>query len=251
MLKNKIAVITGGARGLGLATARRFLADGAFVALWDVQQAALDAARETLLAELPEKGQEARVLVAVVDVTNGEQVKAAFDELEKVFGPVDVLVNNAGITRDSMLHKMDEAAFDAVIAVNLKGVFLCGREAATRMRERGKGSIINTSSVVGLYGNIGQTNYAATKAGVIAMTKTWAKELGPKGVRVNAVAPGYTMTEMMATVPEKVLDGMREKTPLRRLGKPEEQAAAFAWLASDESSYVTGAVLSVDGGLSL
>ena len=250
MLKDKIAIITGGARGLGLAAARRFLADGACVALWDVQQAGLDAARATLVAELPD-GQGARVMVAVVDVTSGEKVKAAFDEVEKVLGPVDVLVNNAGITRDSMLYKMDEAAFDAVIAVNLKGVFLCGREAAIRMRERGKGSIINTSSVVGLYGNIGQTNYAASKAGVIAMTKTWARELGPKGVRVNAVAPGFTMTEMMATVPEKVLDGMREKTPLRRLGKPEEQAAAFAWLASDESSFVTGAVLSVDGGLSL
>ena len=250
MLKDKIAIITGGARGLGLAAARRFLADGACVALWDVQQAGLDAAKATLVAELPE-GQGQRVMVAAVDVTSGEKVKAAFDEVEKVLGPVDVLVNNAGITRDSMLHKMDEAAFDAVIAVNLKGVFLCGREAATRMRERGKGSIINTSSVVGLYGNIGQTNYAASKAGVIAMTKTWAKELGPKGVRVNAVAPGYTMTEMMATVPEKVLDGMREKTPMRRLGKPEEQAAAFAWLASDQSSFVTGAVLSVDGGLSL
>ncbi|MBI4861447.1 MAG: SDR family oxidoreductase, partial [Candidatus Riflebacteria bacterium] len=166
-------------------------------------------------------------------------------------GPVDVLVNNAGITRDAMLHKMEEAQWDAVIDVNLKGVFLCGREAARRMRERGRGVILNTASVIGLYGNVGQTNYAATKAGVIAMTRTWAKELGRKGIRVNAVAPGFTLTQMTKAMPEKVLIGLEERTPLGRFASAEEIAAAFAFLASDDAAFVTGHVLSVDGGLTI
>ena len=150
-----------------------------------------------------------------------------------------------------MLHKLDDEKWQQVIDVNLKGVFNCGREAARRMRDRGRGVILNTSSIVGLYGNIGQTNYAATKAGVIAMTQTWAKELGRKGIRVNAVAPGYTMTEMMETVPDKVLKMFSDKTPLLRLAQPHEIADAFAFLASDEASFITGHVLSVDGGLTL
>lgn len=243
-LQDKVAIITGGARGIGYAVAQRFLQEGARVALWDVSEEGLQKAKETL-------GGNGRVVTRVVNVTKESEVKQAMDEVEAQLGPVDIMVNNAGITRDAMLHKMDESQWDAVIDVNLKGVFLCGREAGSRMRERGHGVILNTSSVVGLYGNIGQTNYAAAKAGVIAMTRTWAKELGGKGVRVNAVAPGYTMTEMMQTVPEKVLEGLRAKTPMKRLGEPKDIAAAFAYLASDDAAFVTGHVLSVDGGLTL
>ena len=244
-LSGKVAVITGGARGIGFAVAQRFVAEGAVVALWDVLEEQLAEAK----AKLAVSG--AKVMTCRVDVTKTEEVIAAMDSVEKEFGPVDILINNAGITRDAMLHKLDDAKWDAVINVNLKGVFLCGREAAKRMRERKSGVILNTSSVVGIYGNVGQTNYAAAKAGVIAMTRTWAKELGGKGVRVNAVAPGYTMTEMMATVPAEILANLAKSAPLGRLGSPEDIAAAFAYLASDDAAYVTGHVLSVDGGLTL
>jgi 3-oxoacyl-[acyl-carrier protein] reductase len=164
-------------------------------------------------------------------------------------GRIDALVNNAGITKDSRLQKMTEEQWDAVINVNLKGVWLCGRAVAGVMVEQGSGSIINASSIVGLYGNFGQSNYAATKGGVIAMTYTWSVELGPKGVRVNAIAPGFTMTPMLETVPEKVIDDIKGKTPLRRLGQPEDIANAYLFLASDESSFITGQVLAVNGGL--
>ncbi len=244
-LENKVAVITGGARGIGFAVAKRYIAEGAKVALWDVLEDQLVEAR-TKLSDL---GGEVKTYV--VDVTNSESVTSAMDNVEKDLGPVDIMINNAGITRDAMLHKMTDDQWDKVIDVNLKGVFLCGREAGKRMRDRGQGVIINTTSVVGLYGNVGQTNYAATKAGVIGMTRTWAKELGRKGVRVNAVAPGYTMTEMMETVPEKILDSLKSKTPLQRLGEPADIAAAFAYLGSDDAAYVTGHVLSVDGGLTI
>ena len=215
------------------------------MALWDVSEKGLAEARAKLEVS-PE-----RAMTVVVNVTDSASVKAGLDAVEAKLGPVDVLVNNAGITKDAMLHKMGDAEFDAVLDVNLKGVFLCGREAGARMRERGRGVILNTSSVVGLFGNVGQTNYAASKAGVIAMTQTWARELGRKGVRVNAVAPGYIATEMMHTVPEKVLDGIRGKTPMGRLGEPREVAAAFTFLASDDASFINGHVLSVDGGLTL
>lgn len=251
-LVGRIAIVTGGARGIGFAVARRFTEEGASVALWDVEGGQLAGAR-TALAGTPviDGVPRPRVVAQQVDVTKADEVRQAMDQVERDLGPVDIMVNNAGITRDAMLHKMDDAKWDAVIDVNLKGVFLCGREAALRMRERGRGVILNTSSVVGLYGNIGQTNYAAAKAGVIAMTRTWAKELGPKGVRVNAVAPGYTMTDMMRTVPDKVLEAIGERVPIKRLGQPEDIAAAFAFLASDDAAYVTGHVLSVDGGLTL
>jgi 3-oxoacyl-[acyl-carrier protein] reductase len=244
-LKDKVAVITGGARGIGYAVAERYIEEGAKIALWDVLEDELNEARQ----KLSDKGGDVRTYV--VDVTNSKSVSEAMDLVEKDLGAVDIMINNAGITRDSMLHKMTDDQWDKVIDVNLKGVFLCGREAGTRMRLREKGVIINTSSVVGLYGNVGQTNYAATKAGVIGMTMSWAKELGRKGVRVNAVAPGYTMTEMMETVPEKILDGLRAKTPLGRLGSPQDIAAAFAFLASDDAAFITGHVLSVDGGLTI
>jgi 3-oxoacyl-[acyl-carrier protein] reductase len=244
-LHDRVAIVTGAARGIGFAIAKAFRDEGAKVALWDVADAALADARARL--ESPPD----RVLTEQVDVTDPARVAAALDRVEAALGPVDVLVNNAGITRDAMLHKMTDADWSAVIDVNLKGVFVCGREAAKRMRDRSRGVILNTASVVGLYGNVGQTNYAASKAGVIAMTTTWAKELARKGVRVNAVAPGYIATEMTKQVPESVLSGISAKTPLGRLGRPEEIAAAFVYLASDDASFVTGHTLSVDGGLTL
>lgn len=244
-MSQKVAYVTGGMGGIGTAICQRLSKEGFTViagcgptrdyAKWLAEQAALG---YTFYA-------------SAGNVGDWESTVEAFSKAKAEHGNIDVLINNAGITRDAMVHKMDEDQWNAVIDVNLKGVFLCGREAARRMRERGSGVILNTTSVVGLYGNIGQTNYAATKAGVIAMTKTWAKELGKKGVRCNAVAPGYTMTEMMQTVPEKVLAGIREKTPLNRLGEPFDIAAAFAFLASDDAAFVTGHTLSVDGGLTI
>ncbi|MCO4781491.1 MAG: 3-oxoacyl-ACP reductase FabG [Candidatus Cloacimonetes bacterium] len=244
-LDKKVAIITGSARGIGFATAKRFLEEGANVALWDIQEDLLNEAKQSLNLD------DSRVKVYPVNVCNQTSVENAYAAVENDFGHVDIMVNNAGITRDAMLHKMSEDQFDQVIDVNLKGVYLCGQTAAKKMREKGQGVILNTSSVVGVYGNIGQTNYAASKWGVIGMTKTWAKELGFKGVRVNAVAPGYTMTEMMETVPEKVLDTLKSTTPLKNLGQPEDIANAFLFLASDEAKFVTGHVLSVDGGLTI
>ena len=180
-----------------------------------------------------------------------DQVASLFERTVAEYGRVDVLVNNAGITADGWLVKMSEEAWDRVIAVNLKGVFNCGQAAAKVMLEQGSGVILNAASVVGVYGNMGQTNYAATKAGVIGMAKSWARELGPKGIRSNAVAPGFIMTDMMNSVPEKVLDMMRDKTPLKRLGEAVDIAQAYLFLASDEASYVNGVVLSVDGGMVL
>lgn len=245
-MEKKAVIITGGARGLGRAGAERFLRSGAWkVALFDMQAELL----AKTAAELGAKYGAENVMHAVCDVTSGESANKAVAEVIAKFGAVDCLVNNAGITRDAMSWKMEEKDFDAVISVNLKGAFVCGKAVIPHMRERKSGCIINTSSVVGIYGNIGQTNYAASKWGIIGITKTWAKELGRSGVRVNAVAPGYTMTEMVQSVPEKILQALAEKTPLQRLGKPEEIANAYFFLASDEASYVTGTVLSVDGGL--
>jgi 3-oxoacyl-[acyl-carrier protein] reductase len=193
-----------------------------------------------------------------VDVTDPAAVEAAAAEVFARWGRIDVLVNNAGILRDAQLVKwkngeqageMSERDFDAVISVNLKGVFLCTRAVAPRMIAGGGGAILNASSVVGLYGNFGQTNYAATKAGVISMTRTWARELGRHNIRVNAVAPGFIATEMAFSIPEKVLEGMVAHTPLGRLGRPEDIAEAYLWLASDAAGFITGTVLSVDGGL--
>ena len=167
------------------------------------------------------------------------------------FGRIDVLVNNAGITQDARLQKMTLAQFDAVIDVNLRGVFHCAQAVVDTMVEQGSGVILNASSVVGIYGNFGQTNYAASKFGVIGFTKTWSRELGPKGVRVNAVAPGFVETPILATVPPKVLEQMRQSVPLRRLAQPEEVANVYAFLASDEASYVNGAVIEVSGGLTV
>lgn len=242
-LKDKVALVTGGGQGIGKLTAMTFAREGARVVIADINMAAAQAAA----AEIEQADGQAKAVF--LDVSRTDSVEAAFQSLVNWAGGIDILVNNAGITRDSRMQKMSEEQFDSVIAVNLKGVWLCAKAAAPSMISRGGGSIINATSVVGLHGNFGQTNYVAAKAGVIGMTKTWARELGPNGIRVNAIAPGFTATEMIATVPEKVLESVRERTPLRRLGLPQDIANAYLFLASDESSFVTGVTLSVDGGL--
>ena len=235
-LDGKVAVITGGARGIGAETARVFRDAGATVVTWDVAEG----------------------VDQQTDVTDVAAVTKAVAEVVKRHGRIDVLVNNAGILRDAQLVKvkddavvgaMSEADFDAVVAVNLRGVFVCTQAVAPVMIKQRSGRILNASSVVGLYGNFGQTNYVATKAGIIGMTKVWARELGPRGITVNAVAPGFIGTEMVRQMPEKILATMVERTPVRRLGEPRDVADAYLFLASDEASFVNGAVLSVDGGV--
>lgn len=242
MLDNKVAVITGGAQGIGRATCERFVRDGASVVIADVADEAG--------AELAEALGDKAVFVPT-DVTDADSAAAAMQAAVDHFGGLDVVVNNAGITRDATLKKMTGDQFDAVINVNLKGVYLCTQAAVPHLEARGGGAILNAASVVAHNGNFGQTNYVATKAGVIGMTKTWARELGRKGIRVNAVAPGFIATEMVLTVPEKVLDGLRGKTPLGTLGQPGDIAAAYAFLASDDAAFITGTCLNVDGGLVL
>ena len=244
-LLNKVAIITGAAQGIGLATARKFAAEGAKVVLVDMNQDSLHAAQATLT----DSGFTSEV--AVVNVTERAQVDALVEKVKAEHGRIDILVNNAGITRDARLINMTEAQFDQVISVNLKAVFTTTQAIASTMLEQGSGVILNASSVVGLYGNFGQTNYAASKYGVIGFTTTWARELGPKGIRVNAVCPGFINTPILATVPEKVLDVMKGQCWQRRLGQPEESANAYAFLASDEASYINGVALEVSGGLSI
>ncbi len=244
-LEGKVAIITGSGRGLGKEAAFLFAEEGAKVVVGDINY---ESAGE-VAAAIGEKGGEA--MAVKLDVTDSASIQAMVDKVLERFGSIDVLVNNAGITADAQLVKMNEDQWDRVIAVNLKGVYNCTKAIAPIMIARGSGRIINTSSVVGVYGNFGQTNYAATKAGVIGMTKVWARELGRKGITVNAVAPGFTMTEMMSTVPEKILSGIRDKTPLGRLGEPRDIAYAYLYLASDEANFVNGATIQVDGGLVL
>jgi 3-oxoacyl-[acyl-carrier protein] reductase len=248
-LTNKVAIITGGAAGIGKATALKFIQEGAKVIICDVNEQAGNAFVE-------ETGGAIRF--DKVDVTNRQAVQTWIDDVVAQFGHINVLVNNAGITRDAqfikfkdgqMVGQMSEEAFDLVVAVNLKGVFNCTQAVVPHMIKNGGGVVLNASSVVGLYGNFGQTNYAATKFGVIGMTKTWARELGKYQIRVNAVCPGFILTEMVLKMPENVLAAMAAKTPLGRLGKPEEIANVYAWLASDEASYIHGAAISVDGGV--
>jgi 3-oxoacyl-[acyl-carrier protein] reductase len=250
-LKDKVCLITGGASGIGKATAIRFAEEGAKVVICDVSQEAGDA----LISQL---GPEASF--SVVDVVDRLAVQEWIDATLQRYGRIDVLINNAGVTRDSLLVKykeghvvaqMSQEAWDFVIDVNLKGVFNCAQAVIPTMIEQGGGVIINASSVVGLYGNFGQTNYVATKAGVIGMTKVWARELGRYKIRVNAVAPGFILTEMVKKMPEKVLANMQEHTPIGRLGEPEDIANAFLWLSTDEASFVHGTTISVDGGIVL
>ena len=235
-LKDKVVVITGGGAGIGHASAEAFRAEGAEVVVWDVMSE------------------------PKIDVTSKDSVEAATAAVIAEHGRIDVLVNNAGIVRDAQLVKwkdgevvstMDDAAFDAVVNVNLKGVFLCTRAVVPHMIRQSSGVILNASSIVGLYGNFGQTNYAATKAGVISFTRTWARELGRFGIRVNAVAPGFIATEMVKAMPQKVLDSMSARTPLAQLGDSADVANAFVWPASHAAPFLSRTVLSVDGGLVL
>jgi 3-oxoacyl-[acyl-carrier protein] reductase len=241
-LKDKVALVTGGGQGIGKAAAITFAREGARVVLADINLAAAEAAAAEIAAH------DGQALALAMNVADAASVEEAVAKAAGWGGRIDVLLNNAGITRDSRMVKMTEQQWDSVINVNLKGVWLCTRAVAPHMVAQGGGSIINVSSIVGLYGNFGQTNYAATKWAVIGMAKTWAKELGPKGIRVNAVAPGFVATPILSSMPEKVIKMMEEKVPLRRLGKPEEIANAYAWLASDEASYVNGVVIEVSGG---
>ena len=251
-MSERVVIVTGAATRIGHATARRFARDGARIAAWDVKAEDPDA----LVAELRAEGGVA--IFQKVDVTAAGEVEAAVAAVVESWGRIDVLVNNAGILKDGQLVKwkdgqpvsvMSERDFDAVVAVNLKGVFLCTRAVAPHMIRGGGGAVLNASSVVGHYGNFGQTNYAATKAGVINMTRTWARELGRYKIRVNAVAPGFIATEMVQAMPEKVLASMVEHTPIGRMGRPEDIAEAYFWLASEAAGFVHGTVLSVDGGL--
>ena len=244
-LQDKVAIVTGAAQGIGLATAVKFAQEGALVVVCDVRQAGVDGA----VAACEAVGTKA--LGFVMDVTQREMVDAVVAAVLAQCGRIDVLVNNAGITMDARLQKMTAEQFDRVIDVNLRGVFNCAQAVADSMVTQGSGVILNASSVVGVYGNFGQTNYAATKFGVIGFTKTWSRELGPKGVRTNAVAPGFVRTPILDSMPDKVVQGMEERVPLKRLGQPEDIANVYAFLASDEASYINGAVIEVTGGLTI
>jgi 3-oxoacyl-[acyl-carrier protein] reductase len=240
-LKDKVAIITGAAKGIGFSTAQRFAQEGAKVMIADIGLEALKAAA----LQIP--GSEAYVM----NVTDRASIQAAVDQIMQRHGRIDILINNAGITQDARLVKMTEAQFDTVIDVNLKGVFNCTQIVVPHMLELGSGAVVNASSVVGIYGNFGQTNYSATKFGVIGFTKTWARELGPKGIRVNAVCPGFIATEMVKAMPENILKDIERRSWLGRLGTPEEMANVYLFLASDEASYVNGVAFEASGGISL
>jgi len=247
-LQNRIAIITGGANGIGRATATRFAAEGARVAIWDLAEEAGRAGA----AEI------AGARFQAVNVTDPASVESAVEEIVQAWGRIDILVNNAGILRDAQLvsykdgelrGRMSIEDYDAVLGVNLRGVFLCTRAVAPVMMRQSYGRILSTSSVVGLYGNFGQTNYVAAKAGVIGMTRVWARELGRYNITANAVAPGFIATDMTRSMPEKILEMMVARVPARRIGQPEDVANAFLFLASEEAGYINGAVISVDGGM--
>lgn len=239
-LENKIAIITGGAAGIGAATAIKFSQEGAKVVIWDLNE-----------VKGIELAKQIGGVFAKVNTANYQEIEDAAKNVYDQFGRIDILINNAGITRDSSLKKMTTEQWQQVIDVNLSGVFYCTKIISEYMLMNNYGRIINASSVVGLYGNFGQTNYVATKAGLIGMTKTLARELGRKGITVNAIAPGFIATEMVAAMPENVIEGMKAKVPVGRLGMPEEIASAYAFLASDEAAYINGTTLSVDGGMTV
>lgn len=239
-LNNKVAIITGGAAGIGAATAIKFAEEGARVVIWDID--------ESKGFELSGK---LDAVFMKVNTANYQEIEAAAKKVHEQFGQIDILINNAGITRDSTLKKMTIEQWQQVIDINLTGVFYCTKIISEYMLNNGWGRIINASSVVGIYGNFGQTNYVATKSALIGMTKTWARELGRKGITVNAVAPGFIATEMVAAMPDNVIESMKAKVPVGRLGEPEEIANVYAFLASEEASYINGHTLSVDGGMTV
>jgi len=244
-LSGKVSIITGAGQGIGRATAIKFAKEGAKVAVCDINPASV---QETV--ELVESaGGEA--VGFRVDVTDKESITAMVDGVMKKWGRVDTLVNNAGIVQDAQFKKMSDDQFDRVIDVNLKGVYNCTKAVVDIMLAQNSGCILNASSIVGIYGNFGQTNYAATKFGVIGMVKTWARELGRKGIRANAICPGFVETPILASMPEKVVRMMEDRVPMGRLAKPEEIANTYAWLASDEASYINGAVIEVSGGVTI
>ncbi len=243
--KNKIAVITGGASGIGKAAVELFAVEGASVCIWDVNEVQ----GKELEILLSEKGLNAKFYK--VNTANFREVEKATAEVTGETGRIEILINNAGITRDASLQKMTAEQWQQVMDVNLTGVFNCTKAISPFMIQNNYGRIINTSSIVGLYGNYGQTNYAATKAGVIGLTKTWARELGKYSITVNTVAPGFIATDMMSTIPEKVIAMVKDKVPLKKLGTAQDVANVYAFLASDEAQFVSGATISVDGGLTI
>ena len=240
-LRNKVALITGAAKGIGFATAKRFTKEGAKVMLADLNEGAV----------MEAVGQLKNAEPYVLNVTDRASIQRAVDDIIAKHQRIDILINNAGITQDARLVKMTEEQFDAVIDVNLKGVFNCTQLVVPHMLEAKKGAIVNASSVVGIYGNFGQTNYSATKFGVIGFTKTWAREFGQKGIRVNAVCPGFIATEMVKAMPENILQSIEQRSWMARLGTPEEMANVYLFLASDEASYVNGVTIEASGGISL
>ncbi|WP_299181027.1 3-oxoacyl-ACP reductase FabG [uncultured Aquimarina sp.] len=242
-LKGKIAIITGGARGIGKAISELFAQEGATVIIWD-----LLAEGQSVAEGILEKDQVSEF--TNISVTDKTAIEAEAERIHKKYGKIDILINNAGITKDRTLHKMSEAEWDSVIDVNLKGVFLCTQVVSRYMKEAGYGRIVSAASNVGLRGNFGQTNYAATKAGVIAMSKTWTMELGKYGITANALAPGFTLTEMTEQIPKEHLDGIKSQIPLRKAATPLDIAYGYLYLASDEASYVSGICLTIDGGIS-
>lgn len=246
-MQDKVVLVTGGAAGIGKATAELFAEEGAKVIICDLAEEAGEKVAEAIGGEFYN-----------VNVTDRQAVQAWADEVIAKHGRIDVIINNAGIVRDGQLVKfkegqlvgqMSEADFDLVVSINLKGVFNCAQAVVPQMIKQGGGVILNASSVVGLDGNFGQTNYVATKSGVIGMTKVWARELGKYGIRVNALAPGFIATEILNSMPQKIIDGMKARTPLGRMGDPRDIANAYLFLASDEASFITGETLRVDGGI--
>ena len=244
-LKDKVAIITGSARGIGQATALKFAAEGAKVVVCDIDRKAVDA----VVAEIVAAGGQG--IGFTVNVTDKASIANMVRGVTDAYGRIDVLVNNAGIVDDAMLRKMSDEQFERVIDINLKGTYNCTRAVVDIMIAQNAGVILNASSVVGLYGNFGQTNYAASKFGVIGMAKTWARELGRKGIRANAVCPGFVETTILKSIPQKVMQAMIDRVPLGRLAKPEEIANTYAFLASDEASYINGAVIEVSGGATI
>jgi 3-oxoacyl-[acyl-carrier protein] reductase len=244
-LKGKVSIITGAGQGIGRATAIKFAKEGAKVAACDINVAA---AEETAKLITDAGGESVHFRI---DVTDKETIARMVEGVMAKWGRIDTLVNNAGIVQDAQFKKMTDEQFERVIDVNLKGVYNCTKAVVDIMLEQNSGCILNASSIVGIYGNFGQTNYAATKFGVIGMVKTWARELGRKGIRANAICPGFIETPILAKMPAKIVKMMAERVPMGRLGRPDEIAATYAWLASSEASYINGAVIEVSGGATL